>query len=185
MRVLNVLSSLNLNQGGPPEVVRNYSNVINRKNKIIAVMKLNMISSFYFITTFINRKRNKKLKMFLRNYDIIHFHELWSIKVLFLSHFARKLGKKLIVIPHGVLDSWSLREKYLKKKVFSILFLKRFILSLDAIFSTKDEFFEAKKNFKLPFAFIIPNGINLEKFNKIDKIQSKNKKKNYFFWENS
>ena len=51
MRVLNVLSSLNLNQGGPPEVVRNYSNVINRKNKIIAVMKLNMISSFYFITT--------------------------------------------------------------------------------------------------------------------------------------
>ena len=61
MRVLNVLSSLNLNQGGPPEVVRNYSNVINRKNKIIAVMKLNMISSFYFITTFINRKRNKNI----------------------------------------------------------------------------------------------------------------------------
>ena len=183
MRILNVVKSINISQGGPPEVIRNYSSVINRKGKVIKVIKLNMISIFYFITSFINKKRYKKLKMFIQNYDIIHFHEFWSIKTLFLAYFARKLGKKLIAIPHGVLDSWSLREKYLKKKIFSILFLKKFILSLDAIFfSTKDEFFEAKKNYKLPFAFIIPNGINLEKFHRINKIQSKNKKKKIIFF---
>jgi len=82
------------------------------------------------------------------------------------------------------LDSWSLKEKFLKKKIYTILFLNKFLLSLDAIFfSTKDEYYEARKNFKLPFAFIIPNGINLRKFKKNIEVKNDNrvKKKIIFF----
>ena len=183
MKILNILTSTSLSQGGPPEVVRNYSNVINKNNKMLAVMKLKMISYNYLLTSFIFKKRREKLLKFFKKFDIIHFHEVWSAKTLLISYFAKKLGKKLILIPHGVLDSWSLKEKYIKKKIYSILFLKRFILSLDAIFfSTKDEFYEAKKNFKLPFAFVIPNGINLSRFQKIKKIKDINKKKKIIFF---
>ncbi len=183
MKILNVVSSIKLEQGGPPEVVRNYSSVINKKEKRILLFKLKTLSVFYLFSVIILNSRRKKFIRFIQKFDIIHYHDLWNIKILIINHFAKLLGKKTILIPHGVLDSWSLKEKYLKKKIYSSLFLKKFVLSLDAIFfSTKDEYFEAKKNFKLPFAVVIPNGINLSKFKKISLNKNIFKKKKIIFF---
>ena len=140
------------------------------------------ISLLYCFSSLFLKNRRKKFIKFIQKFDIIHYHELWHLKILFINYFANLLGKKTILIPHGVLDSWSLREKYLKKKLYSLFFLKRFILSLDAIFfSTNSEYFEAKKNFKLPYAFVIPNGINLTEFNKTNVNKNKPQKKIIFF----
>ena len=182
MKILNILATTVLEQGGPPQVVRNYSSVINKKKKHIKTLKLRSISTLYCLSALISKNRRKKFINFIQKFDIIHYHELWHFKVLLINLFANILGKKTVLIPHGVLDSWSLREKYLKKKLYSLLFVKRFILSLDAIFfSTNSEYLEAKKNFRLPYAFVIPNGINLNEFNKININKNKPLKKIIFF----
>jgi len=119
----------------------------------------------------------------LSKFDIIHFHSVWDLKVIIISYYSRLLGIKLILIPHGTFDKWSLREKFLRKKLFSLIFLNNFIIKLDAIFfSTFDEFFEAKQSFKLPYAFIIPNGINLNKFKFIKNQNLETKKKKIIFF---
>ncbi len=121
---------------------------------------------------------------FLSKFDIIHFHTVWDLKIILIAYFSRMLGIKLILIPHGTFDKWSLREKFLRKKLFSLLFLNNLLIKLDAIFfSTIDEFFEAKHNFKLPYAYVIPNGINLKKFQQIqnNNLEIKKKRKIIFF----
>ena len=116
MKILNIISSSMIAQGGPPQVVRNYSSVINKKKKHIKTLKLRSISLLYCFSSLFLKNRRKKFIKFIQKFDIIHYHELWHLKILFINYFANLLGKKTILIPHGVLDSWSLREKYLKKK---------------------------------------------------------------------
>ena len=60
----------------------------------------------------------KKIYKFLQKFDVIHFHELWSIKTIFLSYFAGKISSKHFFVGHGYLDPWSINEKYIKKKLF-------------------------------------------------------------------
>lgn len=183
MKILNIIFSSSIKQGGPPEVVRNYVSELNKKDKYIYVFKLNSLNFFYFFKSFFFKREKKKLYSFINKFDILHFHDTWNLKSIIIGHLARNLGKKTILIPHGTFDSWSLKEKYLKKKIFSIFFLNNFVIKLDAIFfSTKEEYIEAKKNFKLPFSFIIPNGINLNKFKKtfIKKNKQINKKIVFF-----
>lgn len=53
MKVLNVVSSMDLNQGGPPEVVRNLKKFINKKKNIISVFPLARLRTFYFFSFFL------------------------------------------------------------------------------------------------------------------------------------
>ncbi len=64
MKVLNILLSSSIEQGGPPEVVRNYSDVINSNKKIISVLKLKSINFFYLFTSLFLFKRKKKIDKF-------------------------------------------------------------------------------------------------------------------------
>ena len=65
MKILNILLSSSIEQGGPPEVVRNYSNVINNNKKIISVLKLKSLSFFYLFKSLFIVKKKKNLKFFV------------------------------------------------------------------------------------------------------------------------
>ena len=177
MKILSIVESMDLNQGGPPVVLRNQKKIINKNKKFLSILKIRHLGVVYLLSTFFMKKRRSKLLKVLNNYDIIHFHQLWSLKVIIIARYAAKLGLKYIFIAHGYLDEWSINEKYIKKKIFIKLFLQKSIIQSSAFFfSTLDEHKEAQKNINFPDFFVIPNGSDLTKY-KMDKDKNINEKK--------
>ncbi len=170
MRVLSVISSLSVKNGGPPEVLKNHLEVINKQKKIISVFRTDNITLYFLVKCLLNIKLKKKFKKFLKKYDLIHFHEIWSLKNIIIIYFARKLLCKYLFVGHGHFDQWSLRQSSIKKKIFINVFLKSALKSASAIFfSNIEELEDAKKNFRLKNVFIIPNGINISRFKNLNK----------------
>lgn len=181
MRILSVITNLRAERGGPPEVLRNQIQVINKKKKIINVFCLERISLFFLLRALFSISLKKKLNKFLKKYDVIHFHEIWSLKIILLCNFAKKISCKFMFVGHGHLDQWSLNQSIFKKKIFINFFLKEKFKAASALFfSNIEEFNDAKKNFKFQNVFIIPNGIDVKKFVK-KNIQVQKKKKIIFF----
>ena len=119
---------------------------------------------------------------FLKKYDLIHFHEIWNIKTVMFVYFANVVGVKHFYVGHGYLDQWSIDEKRIKKKLFIMIFLQDCYRSATAsFFSTKEELYEAKKNIHTNNNFIIPNGVNLNRFKKKIFKENDERKKIIFF----
>ena len=181
MKILSVIETMNLDHGGPPEVLRNQIVDINSKKKIIYVLKLKLLSYFYLFKILFIKSYRLKFYRFLKKIDIIHFHEIWTLKIIIIIYLANKLLIKHFFVGHGYLDEWSLKQKLFKKSLFSFFFLKPSIKSSTAFFSsTKKEYLDVKKNFKINNTFIIPNGIDLDQFNKRN-LEHKKIKKILFF----
>ena len=181
MKVLSVIKTNNFSHGGPPEVLRNQINVINKKTNIVNILKLDDLTINYFLKCLLIKSYRQKIYGFLKKFDMIHFHEIWSIKIIFIVFFANKLLIKYFFVGHGYLDTWSINEKFLKKKAFIFFFLQSAYKSCFAsFFSTYDEYLEAKKNIKVFKTFIIPNGLSLGQY-KRRKLEKKLQKKILFF----
>ncbi len=67
----------------------------------------------------------------LRNYDWLHLHAVWHPLVLHAAKAARAQGKPYALVPHGMLDPWSLagqgKLKLLKKKIALMLGYRRML----------------------------------------------------------
>ena len=113
MKVLSIIGNMTLSEGGPPAVLRNQISVINKEKKIIYLFNLRFIKITYLINCIIFTSYRKRIFKLLKKYDIIHFHELWTFKAIFIAYFANKLGIKHFYVGHGYLDPWSINQKYI------------------------------------------------------------------------
>ncbi len=182
MKVLSVLKTKNFNHGGPPEVLKNQIEIINKKGRIISILELDSFSIFFLLKCLFLRYHRLRIYKFLKKFDLVHFHEIWSIKVIFIIFFLNKLLIKHFFVGHGYLDTWSINQKFFKKKIFIFFFLQRAFNSSNAsFFSTQSEYLEVLKNIKVHNTFIIPNGISLEKYKKRELVNKLTKKKILFF----
>ena len=181
MRILSIIKTLKSSHGGPPEVLRNQLMSINKKEHIISVLKLDTLKLLFLFKCLILRKYRLKMYNFLKKIDIIHFHEIWNLKVIFIVYFCNKLLIKHFFVGHGYLDDWSIKQGFIKKKFFlKFLLQPAYNSSVASFFSTTDEMVEAEKNLKVHKPFIIPNGVSLSKYKKRNLIL-KQKKKILFF----
>jgi glycosyltransferase involved in cell wall biosynthesis len=57
----------------------------------------------------------------LKNVDGIHIHGLWEQSTAAAVRVARALGKPYILSAHGMLESWALRNKRIKKTIYAAL----------------------------------------------------------------
>ena len=181
MKILSVIQSTESSKVGPPEVLKNQIEVINQEEKIISVIKLNNLSYLFLIKCLFFKSYRFRFYKFLKKFDIIHFHEIWSLKIAFFLYFINKILIKFFFVGHGYLDDWSIKQGYIKKKLFIKFFLQQaYDSSYAAFFSTFDELKEAKKNLKIKNAFVIPNGLSLKKY-KERSLKDRAKKKILFF----
>ena len=181
MKILSIIKTTDSSYGGPPEVLKNQMEAINREKKIINVLCLNSLSYLLLLKGLLFKSHRARFYKLLKKFDIIHFHEIWSLKVIFIVYFANKILTKFFFVGHGYLDDWSIKQKYIKKKLFIKFFLqKAYNSSHAAFFSTINELHEVEKNLKIKDAFIIPNGLSLKKY-KERKLNNKIKKKIIFF----
>ena len=160
IKVLNLVNSMDLTQGGPPEVIRNLKKSLNREKKLISVLCLDRLKVKLILQIIFFPKARSKMYKFLNKYNVIHTHTIWSFKVAFIAHFANSLGIKVIFSSHGYLDDWSMTHSVLKKKLFYSLILKKLFLRSFIFFSNIGEYKDSRSKFLFADKFVIPNGIN-------------------------
>ena len=141
MIITHIVSSLDSNQGGPPNVVLNFAefqklhghdvNIVSQYNKINYKKKNNFngikldkgkflfkkhyIPNFEFICKIYNN---------IKKADIVHLHGVWNGVISVSSFISRILNKKVVMTPHGSLDSFNIKNKYLFKKIYYYFFEK-------------------------------------------------------------
>jgi poly(glycerol-phosphate) alpha-glucosyltransferase len=94
--------------------------------------------------------------------DLVHTHGLWMYPSVAASRWAARWKKPLVVSPHGMLDSWALRNAAWKKRLAGWLFENRHLQRATCLHALNDAEYEAIRGYGLtnPVA-IIPNGIDL------------------------
>lgn len=99
--------------------------------------------------------------------NIVHLHSLWMYPSFILKKLSAKSNFKKIISPHGMLDSWALSNGKLKKRLILNFFEKRNLKTADCIHALCfQEYQDIRKITKTTPVAIIPNGINLPKFDK-------------------
>ena len=66
----------------------------------------------------VSRSGAEKINAHVRRADIVHVHTLWSPLNLAARFACRKYDKPYVLMPHGMLDPYSLSLKALKKSVY-------------------------------------------------------------------
>lgn len=96
--------------------------------------------------------------------DIIHINCCWYPQCSLIQKWAQKLGYKIVLTPHGMLEPWILnKNKWTKKIPALFLYQKKSIKKADTIIATAES---EKKNI-LSLALndkvkVIPNGMSIE-----------------------
>tara|TARA_Y100001935_G_C17309852_1_gene515034 strand:- start:7 stop:1014 length:1008 start_codon:yes stop_codon:yes gene_type:complete len=140
-----IISSENRNKFG-------ISKVINQLNK--RFRKLNKVEYSKSLISFIFSKS-----------DILHIHGCWKIRLLIFFLFAKAIGVKVIISPHGMMDQNSLKQKKIKK-ILALFFYQRLIFLNSDLIIVNSEI--EKKNFlkQIPGIKkikIISHGVEIDK----------------------
>ena len=136
--ILHATPYMHASAGGPPVVVENFIAEASRLGH-----SSDIISTFAFCngddgilrkhleksapTTFltgletipvVSRSGAEKINAQVRRADIVHVHTLWSPLNVAARYACRKYDKPYVLIPHGMLDPYSLSLKALKKSLY-------------------------------------------------------------------
>jgi glycosyltransferase involved in cell wall biosynthesis len=177
MKVLQIISKKETAQGGPYQVANSLIKEALKIEKKITTNTLSLASISYF-----NFLYPQKLYYFLNKYNLIHIHEIWSFKILLLSIFIRRLGIPYIIMPHGVLNNWSLKKNFLLKVIYAKLFLRNFFKKAYVFhFLNNEENIDAKKIIKFRRNYILPNALDCSKYLKKKSFKKKGKINILFF----
>lgn len=96
--------------------------------------------------------------------DIVHLHGLWSFGLHRCVLICRRWRIPYIIAPRGMLEPWSLEQKWLKKRIARWLYQDRDLKYAVALHATAES--EAKQFRQLGFGnkvIVSPNGVNVPK----------------------
>lgn len=93
---------------------------------------------------------------------VIHDNGVWGHYNWVAFSQSSRLGVPYLLSPRGMLETWSLRQKWCKKQVAMIVFQRRILIGATAFVATADSEAESirRLGLKQPIA-IVPNGIVL------------------------
>ena len=180
MRILHVIPYMHPSAGGPPVVVENFVRETSRLGHLseiistplfchgdegILLQQLNELAP----TTFLSRSRTfaflhgptrRQFGESIRTADIVHLHTLWNpINVIARQECGRH-GRPYVLMPHGMLDPYSLSVKRWRKALYLWAIERRNIMAAERlIYTTAEEMrLAAIKSLSLPKGVVIPLG---------------------------
>jgi len=178
MKVIHYIASIDKSGGGTTEYMRLLSKVLKDVTSFSIATGLSKepIAIEGVQIKFFNNKMTRWFSLIneYRAYleeecpDIVHINGIWSPQNWAFQNEAQKLGIKVIVSPHGMLEPWILAHNPIKKKIALFLYQKSALkksLCLHATAQMEAENLQAL-GFKNPI-HIIPNGIHLRDVKKL------------------
>lgn len=178
MKIIHFISSIDKRGGGTTEYMRLLSRAL--KDNITLIIATGISEepiaidgvSIKFFNTSLFRWFSllEEFRFFLENEkpDVVHINGIWSPQNWGFQKVAQELKIKVVLSPHGMLESWILEHNPLKKKIALFLFQNKAIQAVDVLHATaqmeKDSI--KKLGFNNPIT-IIPNGIDLSDIKEI------------------
>ena len=165
MKILHVIPGLSRESGGPSRSVQGLVAGLNAAG--IEMWLLSLVKGdepwINGVTHFINGEPFEAVVERIRP-DIVHLHCIWSPALHRCAAICRRRRIPYVIAPRGMLEPWSLEQKWLKKKIARYLYqdhdLKR-AAALHATAASEAEQFR-RLGFKNPI-IVSPNGVNVPK----------------------
>ena len=108
----------------------------------------------------------------LKGFYLVHIHGIWDPRLHNVAKMCRAAMVPYIIAPRGMLEPWSLKQKWLKKRIARFLYQDKDLKCAAALHATAES--EAEQFRKLGFknpVIISPNGVNLPKnFSRVERV---------------
>ena len=153
---------------------------------------INGIGTFYFknisnliawrFKIFLSPGLFLKLAKTIKQFDIIHAHEYFSLQSFFVALLAKKNKIPYVLSAHGSLDPGRLKRKSVFKRIYYFLMGKVILKNAKKLVASAEAGSLQYQGFKIPESkiVIIPNGVDFKKFPlKDEKVLSNQFKKKY------
>lgn len=178
--ILHVIPYMHASAGGPPVVVENFiaeANRLGHRSEIVSTLdycngdegslqkRLGQLAPTTFLTGLqtipvIGRDGGAKIDALVRRADIVHVHTLWSPLNVSARYACRRHDRPYVLMPHGMLDPYSLSVKALKKSIYLRLLESRNLARAQRVIytTTEEERLAALAGLPLPPGDMVPLG---------------------------
>ena len=185
LKILMLTGSMDALAGGPPRVIAGSAVALARRGHRVDVVGLcdpDITAKMVFSSFPDLREDGISLELFPRtgphilgrsramsaalqtrilNYDAVHVHGIWEQSLAESCAMARRAGVATFVSAHGMLDSWSMNQSWLKKQL-ALRFLGTGAMLVGAnaiVYGTEDEMRESQPSAPGSVGVVVPNGI--------------------------
>jgi glycosyltransferase involved in cell wall biosynthesis len=178
--ILHVIPYMHASAGGPPVVVENFiaeARRLGHCSEIVSTLdycngdegtlrkRLQQLAPTTFLTRLetipvIGRSGVAKIDTHVRRADIVHVHTLWSPLNVAARYACRRHDRPYVLMPHGMLDPYSLSVRALKKSIYLRLFESRNMARARRVIYTtsEEERLAALAGLPLPPGELVPLG---------------------------
>ncbi|MCW5516900.1 glycosyltransferase [Muriicola sp. Z0-33] len=191
MKIDHVISTIDNASGGPSRSITHLVTKLAEFNKavyqhihcgetndpIISEFSESNLSLSFYKRNLLGKLSGLGSNISIAPNTIFHGHGLWELPVHQMANMAQQNDIPYIISPHGMLNSWSFRQKSLKKKLALGIYQRRDIKLASCLHATaKMEARDLRQlGYTNPIA-VIPNGIPMDKFPQKHYNQSHSKK---------
>ncbi len=159
------MPGLSRESGGPSRSVQGLVAGLNAAGVKTWLMTLNKGDEPWIngVTHFINGESFEAVVERIRP-DIVHLHCIWSPALHRCAAICRRRRIPYVIAPRGMLEPWSLEQKWLKKKIARLLYQDHDLKCAAALHATAAS--EAEQFRRLGFKNLVivsPNGVNVPK----------------------
>jgi glycosyltransferase involved in cell wall biosynthesis len=178
--ILHVTPYMHPSAGGPPVVVENFIREANRlghRSQIISTpsycdgdknnlqKRLEQLAPITFLSALetlpsLSRTGAASIDAHVQRADIVHVHTLWSPLNVSARHACLRHDRPYVLMPHGMLDPYSLSVKALRKSIYLQLFERHNIACAQRLIYTtlEEERLAALAGLRLPPGQLVPLG---------------------------
>ncbi len=73
----------------------------------------------------LSRSCLERVRTVLQESDLLFLHGMWRPRNSQIASLARRMGVPYVMMPHGMLDNWPMRQKPVRKRLYHLLFERR------------------------------------------------------------
>jgi glycosyltransferase involved in cell wall biosynthesis len=180
--ILHIIPYMHPSAGGPPVVVENFiaeANRLGHRSQIISTpsycngdqsnlqKRLEQLAPATFLNALetlpiLSRAGAAKINAHVRQADIVHVHTLWSPLNVSARYACLRHDRPYVLMPHGMLDPYSLSVKAPKKSMYLRMFERHNIACAQRMIYTtlEEERLAALAGLRLPPGELVPLGAN-------------------------
>lgn len=179
MHVLHVSPYMHPSAGGPPVVVENFvrqtikrghsseiisTSILCEGDEASLLQKLNALAPTKFLPPskafFLTYENRNLIGQSIRQADIVHVHTLWHPINLVVRQECLRHKRPYVVMPHGMLDPYSLSVKSWRKRLYLLAIERANLVSASrCMFTTAEEAWLASTQISsLPPSVLVPLG---------------------------
>jgi glycosyltransferase involved in cell wall biosynthesis len=182
LRIAHAIRSLDPAMGGPVVVCRQMATAQSRlghtavvlaevestRGEAVSGVSVRILGRTHSGERFWGGPITRTLRTLVEEFDILHLHGVWDNFLQVFAATAQRAKVPYIVMPHGMLDPWSMSQKPWKKRLALALGTRKMLSQASALHLLYREEGEYARELGVPTrGEVIPNGVTLEEIEPI------------------